>query len=85
MECSSFGRVLDCRRKILQLISQHCIKPEGVTPASNLGAPNPEKVERGEQKFRVSLGYIVSLRLAWTTWDLVKKGRKGRMEERKQG
>lgn len=39
------------------------------TPA----APTLEKWRQGDQKFKVSLGYLVSLRLAWTTWEPVRK------------
>lgn len=51
-----------------------------MTYVSNLGDSNPEKVEQGEQKFKVSLDYIANLKPASATRDLVKKERKERRE-----
>lgn len=48
-------------------------KALGLTPSNSsldevVHACNPSSWRQGDQKFKVILGYIVSLRLAWATW-----------------
>lgn len=56
--------------KTVDILKKSILAPGVVGRACN---PSTQKIEQGDQEFKIILYYIANTRPAWSKWDLVSK------------